>query len=315
MLLTALIVIVSFFKFTGEKSDLTKIKVAEVTHSVFYAPWYVAIENGYFEDEGIEIDLILTPGADNVAAAVLSNDVHIGFAGSESTVYVYVKGEKDYLQTFAGLTKRDGQLILSREKIDNFSLESMIGKEVLVGRIGGMPFLNYENGLLNEGIDKSAVNMNTSVDFADLSSAFISGTGDFVNLFEPNATKLEQEGFGYVVAAVGTYSGEVPYTAYFARKSYINENEEIINKFRKALNRGLEFVHNEDETKIAKAILNQFPSNSLNEITIMLRRYKSIDSWYKSTTINEESFDNLQTIMINADNIKEKVPFDDLVIN
>lgn len=315
MLLTALIVIVSFFKFTGEKSNLTKIKVAEVTHSVFYAPWYVAIENGYFEDEGLEIDLILTPGADNVAAAVLSNDVQIGFAGPESTVYVYVKGEKNYLQTFAGLTKRDGQLILSREKIENFTLESMIGKEVLVGRIGGMPFLNYENGLLNEGIDKSTVNMNTSVDFADLSSAFISGTGDFVNLFEPNATKLEQEGFGYVVAAVGTYSGEVPYTAYFARKSYINENDEIINKFRKALNRGIDFVHNEDEEKIAKAILNQFPSNSLNEITIMLRRYKSIDSWYKSTTINEESFDNLQTIMINADNIKEKVPFDDLVIN
>ena len=315
MLLTALIVIVSFFKFTGEKSNLTKIKVAEVTHSVFYAPWYVAIENGYFEDEGLEIDLILTPGADNVAAAVLSNDVQIGFAGPESTVYVYVKGEKNYLQTFAGLTKRDGQLILSREKIENFTLESMIGKEVLVGRIGGMPFLNYENGLLNEGIDKSTVNMNTSVDFADLSSAFISGTGDFVNLFEPNATKLEQEGFGYVVAAVGTYSGEVPYTAYFARKSYINENDEIINKFRKALNRGIDFVHNEDEEKIAKAILNQFPSNSLNEITIMLRRYKSIDSWYKSTTINEESFDNLQTIMINANNITKKVPFNDLVIN
>ncbi len=315
MLLTAAIVIVSFFKFTEEKSNLTKIKVAEVTHSVFYAPWYVAIENGYFEDEGLEIDLILTPGADNVAAAVLSNDVQIGFAGPESTVYVYVKGEKNYLQTFAGLTKRDGQLILSREKIENFTLESMVGKEVLVGRVGGMPFLNYENGLLNEGIDKSTVNMNTSVDFADLSSAFISGTGDFVNLFEPNATKLEQEGFGYVVAAIGTYSGEVPYTAYFARKSYINENEEIINKFRKALNRGIDFVHNEDEEKIAKAILNQFPSNSLNEITIMLRRYKSIDSWYKSTTINEESFDNLQTIMINANNITEKVPFNDLVIN
>ena len=315
MLLTAAIVIVSFFKFTEEKSNLTKIKVAEVTHSVFYAPWYVAIENGYFEDEGLEIDLILTPGADNVAAAVLSNDVQIGFAGPESTVYVYVKGEKNYLQTFAGLTKRDGQLILSREKIDNFTLESMVGKEVLVGRVGGMPFLNYENGLLNEGIDKSTVNMNTSVDFADLSSAFISGTGDFVNLFEPNATKLEQEGFGYVVAAIGTYSGEVPYTAYFARKSYINENDEIINKFRKALNRGIDFVHNEDETKIAKAILNQFPSNSLNEITIMLRRYKSIDSWYKSTTINEESFDNLQTIMINANNITKKVPFNDLVIN
>lgn len=315
MLLTAAIVIVSFFKFTEEKRNLTKIKVAEVTHSVFYAPWYVAIENGYFEDEGLEIDLILTPGADNVAAAVLSNDVQIGFAGPESTVYVYVKGEKNYLQTFAGLTKRDGQLILSREKIDNFTLESMVGKEVLVGRVGGMPFLNYENGLLNKGIDKSTVNMNTSVDFADLSSAFISGTGDFVNLFEPNATKLEEEGFGYVVAAIGTYSGEVPYTAYFARKSYINENEEIINKFRKALNRGIDFVHNEDETKIAKAILNQFPSNSLNEITIMLRRYKSIDSWYKSTTINEESFDNLQTIMINANNITKKVPFNDLVIN
>lgn len=315
MLLTAFIVVISLFKFNSSKSDLTKITVAEVTHSVFYAPWYVAIEEGYFEEEGIEIDLVLTPGADNVASAVLSNDVQIGFAGPESTIYVYIGGEQDYIQTFAGLTKRDGQLIFSREKIENFSLEAVIGKEVLVGRIGGMPFLNFENGLLNEGIDKNKVNMNTSVDFADLSSAFISGTGDFVNLFEPNATKLEQEGFGYVVGAVGTYSGEVPYTAFFARKSYINENEEIIEKFKKALNRGLEFVKNEEADVIAKAIYQQFPTNSLEEITIMLRRYKSVDSWYPDTFIDKKSFDNLQIIMINADNITNKVPYEELIIN
>ncbi|MGM9834838.1 MAG: ABC transporter substrate-binding protein [Bacilli bacterium] len=165
-------------------NDLTKITVAEVTHSVFYAPWYVALENGYFEDEGLDIEVILTPGADKVTAAVLSNDVQIGFCGPEGTIYVYEGGEEDYLVTFAGLTKRDGQFIVGREKIDNFSVQDLIGKEVLVGRKGGMPSLNFINGVKNSNVDINNINLNYAVEFAALSGAFIGGTGDFVNLFE-----------------------------------------------------------------------------------------------------------------------------------
>lgn len=191
-----IIIIVSFILIIGvsiwllgsfdnnKDSKLEKIRLAEVTHSLFYAPLYAAIENGYFEDEGIDLELILTSGADKVSAAVLSNTVEIGFAGPESAIYVYENGEKDYLVTFAGLTKRDGQFIVSRKKIDNFSINSLYNKEILTGRISGMPCLNFLNGVKNEDGDLSKINMNTSVDFASLSGSFIAGMGDFVNLFE-----------------------------------------------------------------------------------------------------------------------------------
>ena len=167
-----------------KEEDLTKIRVAEVTHSVFYAPWYVALEKGYFKEEGLDIEVILTPGADKVAAAVLSNDVEIGFCGPESTIYVYNGGEKDFIQSFAGLTKRDGQFIVAREKMENFSIEDLYGKEVLVGRKAGMPALNFINAVNNSGSDLNKINLNYTIEFASLSGAFIGGTGDFVNLFE-----------------------------------------------------------------------------------------------------------------------------------
>lgn len=180
------------FRGNVNKSDLTKVRLAEVTHSMFYAPLYVAIENGYFEDNGIDIELILTSGADKVSAAVLSDTVDIGFAGTESAIYVYENGEKDYLVTFAGLTKRDGQFIVSREKIDDFDIEDLEGKEVLVGRAGGMPSINFINGIKQNNGNLDKINLNTSIDFASLSGAFISGVGDFVNLFEHSATVKEK---------------------------------------------------------------------------------------------------------------------------
>lgn len=174
-----------FFIFRKDKSsELVKITVAEVTHSAFYAPWYVAIENGYFEKNGIDVDVVLTSGANNVVAAVLSNDVNIGLCGPEATIYIYKEGEKDYIQTFSGLTKRDGQFIVSRKKSESFSVSDLKGKEVLAGRVGGMPELNFENALRNSNVLVSDVDINTTVDFASLSGAFIGGTGDYVNLFE-----------------------------------------------------------------------------------------------------------------------------------
>ncbi len=305
----------SFAKFNEKEKGLKTIKVAEVTHSIFYAPWYVAIEKGYFEEEGINIDLILTSGADNVAAAVLSDDVNIGFAGPESAIYVYNGGEKDYIQAFAGLTKRDGQFIVSRKEIKDFSLNDLKDKEVLVGRVGGMPYLNFENAIDKSNVNKKSINMNSTVDFADLSSAFISGTGDFVNLFEPNATLLEKEGYGYVVGSVGEFSGEVPYTTFYARKSYIKDNEKLIKDFSKALNKGIDYVKNNEPEKVAKSILNQFPDSSLKDLTTMVKRYKEADSWLDSTKIEENTFTNLEDIMMKAGNLESYVPFKDLVNN
>ena len=222
----------------NQYSDYTKISIGEVTHSAFYAPLYVSLEKGYFKEEKLNVDISVISGANNVVSAVLSGDVQIGFCGPEATIYVYNGGEKDYVQSFAGLTKRDGQFIVSRKKIDNFSWDMLKGKEVLAGRVGGMPELNFENALKNSNISKKDVSINTSVDFASLTSAFISGTGDFVNLFEPNATKLEQLGYGYTVASVGSASGEMPYTAFNAKKSYINDNENVIKRFTTAIAKG-----------------------------------------------------------------------------
>ena len=299
----------------NDTKKLEKVKVAEVTHSIFYAPFYVALENGYFKDEGLDVEVILTSGADKVSAAVLSKTVDIGFAGPESAIYVYKNGEKDYLVTFAGLTKRDGQFIVSRKKIDNFKMEDLYGKEVLVGRAGGMPSLNFLNGLKNEKTDKNKIKINTSIDFASLSGTFISGVGDFVNLFEPNATKLEKEGLGYVVGSVGKFSGEMPYTAFYARKSYFNNNTDKIKKFNAAINKGLDYVKNHSDIEIAKSILAQFPDNSLNDVELIVKRYREADSWLDNTTITEKSYKKLENIMINNNLLDDFVSFNDLVKN
>lgn len=312
-----LIGMIAFVCFTGKKeeNDLRKIRLAEVTHSPFYTPFYVAIENGYFKEEGLDIELVLTPGADKVSAAVLSNDVEIGFAGPEASIYVYNGGEEDYIISFAGLTKRDGQFILAREATDNFKLEDLYNKEILVGRKGGMPSLNFLNALKKSNIDPKKININYSVEFAALSGSFIGGIGDYVNLFEPTATKLTKDNLGYVVASIGLMSGEVPYTAFNARKSFINNNEDIIRKFTKALNKGIKYTLENNEIEIAKVILKQFPDSSLNDLSVIIKRYKDYDCFLDSTYISEKSFENLEDIMIDNDLLKSYVPYSDLIKN
>lgn len=313
-LLIIFIAIITFVKLTtNTKSNLTKVKLAEVTHSAFYAPLYVAIENGYFEDEGIDLEVILTPGADKVASAVLSDDVQVGFAGPESAIYVYTGGEKDYIETFAGLTKRDGQFIVSRDK--NFKINDLKGKEVLVGRYAGMPALNFINAIKNTDVNINDIKLNYSVEFAALSGSFISGVGDYVNLFEPNATNIEKEGYGYVVASIGELSGEVPYTAFYARKSYLKENKELLTKFTNAINKGLEFVKDNDANTIAEVILPQFPELSKNSLATIVDRYKKYDSWLDNPYITEESFTNLEDIMIENDILDKYVPYDKIINN
>ena len=297
-----------------DKNNLTSVKVAEVTHSVFYAPQYIADALGYFEDEGLDVEIILTPGADKVTAAVLSGDVNIGFCGSEATIYVYNQGQKDYLISFSGLTKRDGSFLVSRKKYDNFSLEDLKGKTIIGGRKGGMPEMTLEWALSENGIDpKNDVNIDTSIEFAAMQGAFIGGTGDFVTLFEPNALQIEQEGLGYVVASVGELGGVVPYTAYNAKKSYIEKNPGVIQGFTNAIQKGLDYVHNHSNEEVAEKILPYFPDTSLNDLTKIIERYRKADSWYKTTYINEEDFNHIQTIVEKAGELTKRVSYNDLV--
>lgn len=316
-ILVFLMVCSLFLDFNHSKKNenkRTKVTLAEVAHTIFYAPQYVAIEKGYFKEVGIDIELILTAGADKVTAAVLSGDADIGFCGSEGTIYVYNAKEKDYLKTFAQLTQKDGSFLVSREKIDNFTLNDLKGKSVIGGRAGGMPEMTFEWALKQNGIDpKNDLEIDTSIAFAAMGGAFISGQGDFVTLFEPNALEIEQQGYGYVVASIGELGGVVPYTSYSARGSYIEKNSELISNFTKAIQKGLDFVHNSSNKEVAEAILSQFPDTSLNDLEKVVARYRKIDAWPKTTKFSEESFDHLQDIMIDDGVLNSKVSYDKLI--
>ena len=294
-------------------NNLDTIKVSEVTHSIFYAPFYVAIENDYFKEENINIDLMLVSGSDNVAASVLSGDTLVGFAGPESALYVYNGKEKDYLQVFASLTKRDGQFILSRT--NNFSWQDLIGKEILIGRSTGMPGLSFLKALENEGIDKSKVNINTSVEFAELAGSFIGGNGDFVNLFEPLATKIELNKEGYVVTSVGLSSNEFPYTAFYAKKSTIENNKDLIKRFTRAIKKGLEYTLNNDSDVIANIVKSQFSDTDVSLLKVMIDRYKQADVWLSKPNISEEFYNTLVNLLKENNLIKDNVPYKDLIIN
>lgn len=315
VIIILLIIISLFFIFSPKKdNDLRKIKIAEVAHSIFYAPQYVAHSLGYFEEQGLDVEILLVPGADKVAAAVLSGDVEIGFCGSEATIYIYNQGQDDYLVNFANLTKRDGSFIVSRKKIDNFTLEDLKGKTIIGGRMGGMPEMTLEYTLKQVGIDpKNDLYIDTSIEFASMSGAFIGGTGDFVSLFEPNALQLEQQGFGYVVASLGELGGVVPYTTYNTKKSFIESNPEVIEGFNKAIQKGLDYVHNNDAKNIAEVIIDYFPETSLSDLETIISRYKSIDSWFETTYINEEDFNHVQDIMESANQLDQRAPYDKLI--
>lgn len=306
-----LVILGSLYIYYNTDDNKETIRVSEVTHSPFYAPWYVALDNGYFKEEGLDIEVILTSGADKVSASVLSGDVEIGFCGPESTIYIYNGGMKDYLISFAGLTKKDGQFIVSRKQYDNFDLTMLNNKEVLAGRSGGMPVINFMNALKNNNINQ--VKINTDVEFANLGSSFISGNGDFVNLFEPNATMLEKQGFGYIVGNIGTLSGNVPYTAFNTKLSYYNEHKDIIKKFNNALNKGLAYVNSHTPEEIAKIITKEFPDISLNDLILIVKHYKDNDTWYLNTSIPEEDFKNLQGMMIDNNLIDSYVNYQKLV--
>lgn len=317
LLLFVIVGTIIFIITKNSKPDVkdNKVKVAEVAHSIFYAPQYIADKKGFFKEEGLEVEFILTPGADKVTSAVLSKDVDIGFCGSEASIYVYKNNKKDYIVNFASLTNKDGSFIVSREKIDNFSLEDLKGKYIIGGRKGGMPEMTLEYTLKQNGVSLDEVTIDTSVEFANMASAFISGTGDFVTLFEPSATKLENEGKGYVVASLGEYGGNTPYTSYNALKSYIKNNKDTIKKFTNAINKGLEYVSKTDNKTLAKELLDYFPDMKEDELEKMVERYKSINAWKKTTYFSKEEFDHMEDILIEAKELDKKVPFKDLVDN
>lgn len=297
------------------ESTLTKVRLNEVAHSIFYAPQYVAIELGYFEEEGIDLELTTGFGADKTMTAVLTDAADIGFMGSESTIYTYVEGADDYPVNFAQLTQRAGNFLVSRTPIENFSWSDVMNTTVLGGRAGGMPQMIFEYILKKNGINpETDLDIVQNIDFGLTAGAFSSGKGDFTVEFEPGATSLELEGTGYVVASLGIDSGYVPYTAYSAKKSYINENPEIIQGFIRAIEKGMDYVATHTPEEIAKVIAPQFKDTDVTTIAIIVDRYKSQDTWKTDTTFEKEAFDLLVDILMDAGELDKRVPYEDLVV-
>ena len=310
-----LLVSVTFMGCNESKSSLTKVRLNEVAHSIFYAPQYVAIELGYFEEEGIDLELTTGFGADKTMTAVLTDAADIGFMGSESTIYTYVEGADDYPVNFAQLTQRAGNFLVSRTPIDNFTWSDVMNTTVLGGRAGGMPQMIFEYILKKNGIDpKTDLDIVQNIDFGLTAGAFSSGKGDFTVEFEPGATNLELEGAGFVVASLGIDSGYVPYTAYSAKKSYITENPEIIQGFIRAIEKGMNYVATHTPMEIAKVIAPQFKDTDVATIALIVERYKTQDTWKTDSTFEKESFDLLVDILMDAGELDKKVPYEDLVV-
>lgn len=306
-------------------NKLTKIRLNEVVRSVFYAPMYAAINEGFFKEEGLEVELSTGQGADKTMQQVLSKNADIGFCGSEQVIYSYNQGREDYAILFAQLTKRDGSFLVGRSPDNNFTWEKLKGKKVIGGRPGGVPEMTLEYILRNHGLtvsfndDKPSkdVNILTNLDFTATAAAFKSGIGDYVALFEPTATALQDENAGSIVASIGKDSGELPYTCFFATKSYIENNPEIVQKTTNAIFKGVKWVESHTPEEIAKSIKSFFPGSDEKQIITVVKRYKDQDTWTKDLILTEDALTRIEDIIqsYKADLLPSRPPYDKVIDN
>ena len=302
-------------KDSGTEKELVDVKLNEVAHSIFYAPQYVAIEEGYFTKEGIRLECVTGFGADKTMTAVLSGDADIGFMGAEASVYAYQEGANDAVVNFAQLTQRAGNFLVARKEMPDFKWSDLKGKDILGGRAGGMPEMVFEYILKQNGLDpQKDLSIDQSIDFGATAAAFIGdNSADFTVEFEPSATALEKQGAGYVVASLGVDSGYVPYTSYSAKTSYMEKNPDIMQKFTNALQKGMDYVQNHTPEEIARVIEPQFPETDLDTITAIVKRYYNQDTWKENLVFGQEGFELLQDILEDAGELKERTPYEELV--
>lgn len=305
-------------KLNNQKNNtgMKTIKLNEVTRSVFYAPQYLAIANGYFSNENIDLDITTGQGTDKVTTALLSGQSDIGLCGPEGAIYVYNEGKEDYIQVFAQLTDKDGSFLVSKNKTDNFSWNDLKGKTIIPGRKGGVPYMTLEYVLRKNGIDPSKdLTLDDSIQFSLMAGAFTGGNADYVTLFEPTASMTQDQGKGYIVASIGKESGEVPYTAYCATKSYINNNEDTIERFTKAVYKGEQWVKTHTAKEVAEKIQAFFPDTTVESLEKSVQAYKDIEAWKDNPVLKEEDFNRLQTIIKEAGELTKEAPYSNVVNN
>lgn len=298
------------------EDDITTVRLCEVTHSIFYAPQYVAIAKGFFEEENIKIELSNGGGADKVMSAVISNSVDIGLAGPEASVYVYNSGSEDHPEVFAQLTACDGSFLVAREPAPDFKWSDLTGKHILPGRIGGMPYMAFRYALEKNGIDPDTdAFMDNTIQFDMMTGAFLGGTGDYVTMFEPVASSVQLEGKGYIVASVGAAAGEMPYTAYFAKKSYIADNNDLIQRFTNAVAKGQQWVSGHTPEEIAECVKDFFADTDVALLASAVKSYKDIGAFAETPVMTEEAFNRLQEVIQKAGELDTPAPFDKLINN
>lgn len=317
-LFSLLLVVLMLFSFvlTGcqSQSDLTKLRLIEVTHSVFYAPQYVAMSKGFFEEEGIDIELINGKGADKCMTALLSGEAEIGFMGSEASIYVHSQGKEDSVINFAQLTQRDGTFLVAREEDPDFTFDKLKGKTIIGGRIGGMPEMTLEYVLRKNDLEPGKdLEVRTDIQFDVMAGAFTGGEGDYVTLFEPIATNLEKEGKGHVVASIGAESGVVPYTAYSTTNEFLEENPDLVEGFTNAIYKGMLWVQESSSEEVAEVLSDHFPDSDTDTLATLVTRYKEQDTWKPDPVMTEEGFDQIQQVMQDAGQLENRVPYDKLV--
>ncbi len=316
VIIIAIAITSALVQMKNSNNTLKTIRVNEVTRSVFYAPQYVAIANGYFEEEGLKIELTTGQGADKVMTAVVSGQSDIGFAGPEASIYVYNEGKEDYCKVFAQMTKKDGSFLVSRSDTNDFKWTDLKGKTVIPGRKGGVPYMTLEYVLRKNGINpKTDLILDDSIKFDLMAGAFTGGNADYVTLFEPTATMTQNAKKGYVVASVGEAAGEIPYTAYFAKKSYMEENSETIQKFTNAIYKGQVWVKEHSSHEIAEVIKGFFPDTDVELLANVLQSYIDIDAWNENPILTSDSFERLQTVMEEAGELNKKAPYQIIVDN
>ena len=299
-----------------EKNDNTTIRLCEVTHSIFYAPQYVAIAKGFFEEENITIELSNGGGADKVMSAVISESVDIGLAGPEACVYVYNSGSEDYPEVFAQLTACDGSFLVAREPMPDFKWSDLAGAHILPGRKGGMPYMAFRYAMEKNGVDPdSGANLDNTIQFDMMTGAFLGGTGDYVTMFEPVASGVEIEGKGYIVASVGEAAGEMPYTTYFAKKSFLNENSDLVQRFTNAVVKGQEWVNTHTSVEIANCVSDFFADTDITLLASAIESYKKIGAFAATPVMTEEAFNRLQDVIQKAGELDKAAPFDKIINN
>ncbi len=311
VLIAAVFAIMIPFAFAGCKKDDKTIRINEVTHSVFYAPLYLADALGYFEEEGFKIDITNGGGADKTMAAVLANEADVGFCGPEAVVYTYLGGSDDCPKVFGQLTKRDGSFLVGRVKEDNFDWKTLEGKDVIGGRPGGVPLMTFQYVLKQLNVNANLV---TNIDFNLMTAAFEGGTADYCTMFEPVASEYQKAGKGFIVGSVGQQAGEIPYTCFMAKSSYINKNPEKIEGLLRGITKAIKYLKQTDSATVAKLLVKYFDGTSEESLKTSVESYAKIDAWVDNMAMKESAFNNLQDIIESAGELKQRVSFDSVIL-